>query len=145
MKGREGKGFGEGAVVRKNQQNPDETPRKSAETRIFVAAGGGKALKGGQTARGFLLRGRLKRTEPQDRQRLETQSQVVGGESRRRVEKTQGRNEEKVSQPFFRKEPGNWNLGVDSSKVRRWRGGLWKPQERKLSKNPQGDCSTAER
>ena len=135
-KGREGKGFGEGAVVRKNQQNPDEAPRKSAETRIFVAAGGGKALKGRRATRGFLLRGRRKRAEPQDRQRLETQSQVVGGESRRRVEKTQGRNEEKVSQAFFRKEPGNWNLGVDSGNVRRWRGVLWQTPREEVEQEP---------
>ena len=93
-------------------------------------------MKGRRATRGFLLRGRLKRAEPQDRQRLETQSQVVGGESRRRVEKTQGRNEEKVSQPFFRKEPGNWNLGVDSGNVRRWRGVLWQTPREEVEQPP---------
>lgn len=46
------------------------------------------------------------------------------------LRKPRGGTRRGTSQAFFRREPGNRGLGVDSSSVVRWRGNLWKtPRE----------------
>jgi hypothetical protein len=76
------------------------------------------------------LRGQLKRSQPQDRKQIETHLHAVGGESRRRGEKPQGRNKAKVSHTFARRNTGNREPGVDSNRRNDEGANLWKtPRE----------------
>jgi len=79
-----------------------------------------------KTAAGMRLRGRLKRSQPQDRKQIETYLHAVGGENRRTGEKPAGRNTANASQAFARRNQGNPEPGVDSNRRNDEGAHLWK-------------------
>jgi hypothetical protein len=122
-----------------------ETIARSANRRDATASAGanavsgGKASKGRRAPRGSSFRDEGKRGEPQDRQQGETDLHGRRGKTAEVVQNHEGGTRDgRQSIPEGIERSGNLVLprtsrpGVGLPGSVRWRGGLWKPQERKF-------------
>ena len=115
-----------------------ETRRPCADAN---AVSGGIASKGRRAPRGSSFRDEGKRGEPQDRQQGETDLHGRRGETAEVVQNHAGGTRDgRQSIPEGIERSGNLVLprtsspGVGLPGSVRWRGGLWKPQERKFGR-----------
>ena len=123
---------------RSRDRTTGETRRTSADAN---AVSGGKASKGRRAPRGTSFRDEEKRGEPQDRQQGETDLHGRRGETAEVVQNHAGGTRDgRQSIPEGIERSGNLVLprtsspGVGLPGSVRWRGGLWKPQERKFGR-----------
>jgi len=123
---------------RSQDRTTGETRRTCADAN---AVSGGKASKGRRAPRGTSFRDEGKRGEPQDRQQGETDLHGRRGETAEVVQNHEGGTREgRQSIPEGTERSGNLVLqwrsepGVGLPGSVRWRGGLWKPQERKFGR-----------
>ena len=97
------------------------------------AVSGGKASEGRRAPRGSSFRDEGKRGEPQDRQQGETHLHGRRGETAGVVQNhVGGTREDGSSSP--KAAAATRRPGVGLFGLVRWRGGLWKPQERKFGR-----------
>jgi len=128
-------------IVRSNRPSigPTEEPLRTCAGANAVS--GGKASKGRRAPRGPSFRDEGKRGEPQDRQQGERDLHGRRGKTAEVVQNHEGGTRDgRQSIPEGNERSGNLALqrssgpGVGLFDSVRWRGGLWKPQERKFGR-----------